>query len=92
MPKCFYGIGTQAPEGAQEDPHRREAIQVQLGGVQREVCQVGHPDQALQEAHGGEAISVPPLRQVILPERDHEEAHENTLNMTLGKGNLDHLR
>ena len=66
-PKCFYWIGTQAPEGAQEEPHGREALQVHLGGVQCRVCPVGHPVTALQEAHRGETLQVPPLRQVILP-------------------------
>ena len=62
-----------------------------MGLMRSMVCQVRDSDQAQNDAHQRESLSVPLLQQVILPERDHEEAHENTLNVTLGKGNLDRL-
>ena len=49
------------PEGPQEDPHGREAVQLQLGGMWLEVCSVWRVDETPQKTHGDEALQVSPL-------------------------------
>ena len=60
----FYVAGLHeefAPEGAQADAHRREAVQLLVAGVRLEVCQVGRAHQASEETHGQQTFQMSPL-------------------------------
>lgn len=57
---------------------RRKAVPLWLGGMWLEVCPFGRAHEALQEAHGTSAISVPKMRQSLLSVRPPCTAHETT--------------
>ena len=54
------------PEEAHDDPHGGEALRVHMGRVQLEVFPFGRADETLQDAHWGQALQVPPLREAVL--------------------------
>ena len=59
---CFAGLHEEfAPEGAQANAHRGEAVQLLVAGVRLEVCQVGRAHQASEETHGQQTFQMSPL-------------------------------
>ena len=59
---CFSGLHEEfAPEGAQADAHRREAVQLLVAGVRLEVCQIGRAHEASEETHGQQTFQMSPL-------------------------------
>ena len=58
----FPGLHEEfALEGAQANPHGREAVQLLLAGVRLEVCQIGRAHKASEETHGKQTFQVSPL-------------------------------
>ena len=58
----FAGLHKEfAPEGAQANAHRGEAVQLLVAGVRLEVCQVGRAHQASEETHGQQTFQMSPL-------------------------------
>ena len=56
------GVHKELPlEGAQADPHGREAVLLLLGRLRLEVREVRRADQAPQEAYRHETIQMPSL-------------------------------
>ena len=63
-------------ESAPARAHRREAVRVQLGGVRQALCQERRAVAAQEDAHGGEEVRVPDVREEVHEERSPDEAHE----------------
>ncbi|OAD53722.1 hypothetical protein WN48_09294 [Eufriesea mexicana] len=57
---------------------RREAVQVQLGGLRVAIRAFRRADAPLPQAHRREAVQVPALRPMLLPQRSPSPAHEET--------------
>ena len=61
------------------DSFRRETVSVHVGRVHVEVCPVGRADPPLPEAHGTEAVPLPPVPALLLTIRPPVAAHEASL-------------
>lgn len=57
---------------------RRKAVQVQLGGLRMAIRAFGRIDAPLPQAHRREAVQMPALRPMLLPQRPSSSPHEET--------------